>query len=72
MGKGASHGSPYLYDRAVPLLVRAPGRVAAGQVDPTPASFATFTKTLAALLGIRAPAGDWGGEDLTARATTAP
>lgn len=72
VGKGASHGSPYLYDRAVPLLVRAPGRVGAGQVDPTPASFATFTKTLASLLGIRPLPGDWGGEDLTARATTAP
>jgi len=72
VGKGASHGSPYLYDRAVPLLVRAPGRVAAGQVDPTPTSFATFTKTLASLLGIRPLAGDWGGEDLTARATRAP
>jgi len=72
VGKGASHGSPYLYDRAVPLLVRAPGRVAAGQVDPTPTSFATFTRTLATLLGIRPLPGDWGGEDLTARATTAP
>lgn len=72
VGKGASHGSPYLYDRAVPLLVRAPGRVAAGQADPTPTSFATFTKTLAALLGIRPLPGDWGGEDLTTRATVAP
>lgn len=72
VGKGAGHGSPYLYDRAVPLLVRAPGRVAAGQVDPTPTSFATFTKTLASLLGIRPLAADWGGEDLTTRATTAP
>lgn len=72
VGKGASHGSPYLYDRAVPLLVRAPGRVAAGQVDPTPTSFATFTKTLTSLLGIRPLPGDWGGEDLTTRATVAP
>ena len=72
IGKGAGHGSPYLYDRAVPLLVRAPGRVAAGQVDPTPTSFATFTKTLASLLGVRPLAGDWGGEDLTARAAVAP
>src|SRR6185295_2854629 len=31
-GRGTNHGSPYLYDRAVPLLVRAPGRVPAGVV----------------------------------------
>ena len=72
VGKGASHGSPYLYDRAVPLLVRAPGRVAAGQVDQAPTSFATFTKTLTSLLGVRPLPSDWGGEDLTARATVAP
>ena len=72
VGKGASHGSPYLYDRSVPLLVRAPGRVGAGQVERAPTSFATFTKTLTSLLGVRPLGGDWGGEDLTARATVAP
>ena len=71
VGKGSSHGSPYLYDRAVPLLVRAPGRVQPGQVATAPQSFATFAKTLASLLGIHAPASDWGGEDLTAGASAA-
>jgi len=71
VGKGSSHGSPYLYDRAVPLLVRAPGRVPAGQVATEPQSFATFTKTLSGLLGIHAPASDWGGQDLTAPASAA-
>ena len=66
VGKGSSHGSPYLYDRAVPLLVRAPGRVTPGQVRSAPESFASFAKTLSALLGIHAPASDWGGADLTA------
>jgi hypothetical protein len=72
VGKGSSHGSPYLYDRAVPLLVRAPGRVQPGQVATAPQSFATFTKTLSGLLGIHAPASDWGGQDLTAGASAAP
>jgi arylsulfatase A-like enzyme len=63
-GAGTSHGSPYLYDRAVPLLVRAPGRVPAGQERRGPVAFATFARTAAALLGIRLPAGAGTGEDL--------
>lgn len=59
-----SHGSPYLYDRAVPLLVRAPGRVPAGQVIDRPLSYATFARTAASLLGLPPLAGV-GGEDLT-------
>jgi hypothetical protein len=54
-GFGMSHGSPYLYDRSVPLLVRAPGRFAAGVVRDAPVSFTTFTRTAAALLGIVPP-----------------
>ncbi len=52
---GTSHGSPYLYDRAVPLVFYGPGitpgdvRAAAGPVDIAP--------TLARLLGIKAPSG---------------
>jgi hypothetical protein len=65
-GFGTSHGSPYLYDRAVPLLVRAPGRVTAGRVVETPLSFASFTRTAASLLGVRPPAGARPGTDLTA------
>jgi arylsulfatase A-like enzyme len=55
VGRGSSHGSPYLYDRAVPLLVRAPGRVPAGAVRAEPTSYAAFTRTAAALLAIPEP-----------------
>jgi hypothetical protein len=55
VGKGTSHGSPYLFDRAVPLLVRAPGRAAAGRVLDAPVSFRAFTRTLSTLLGIEPP-----------------
>ena len=54
-GKGTSHGSPYLFDRAVPLLVRAPGRAAAGKVLAQPISFRAFSRTLATLLGVEPP-----------------
>jgi arylsulfatase A-like enzyme len=65
-GFGCSHGSPYLYDRAVPLLVRAPGRVAAGRTVDGPLPFSTFTRTASALLGVRPPTGARAGQDLTA------
>lgn len=64
VGAGASHGSPYLYDRAVPLLVRAPGRVKAGQVRERPVAFTAFARTAASLLGIAPPAAAATGEDL--------
>ncbi len=53
-GRGTNHGSPYLYDRSVPLLVRAPGRVAAGaEVGAgTACSYTLFARTAAALLGV--------------------
>jgi hypothetical protein len=51
-GKGTSHGSPYLFDRAVPLLVRAPFHARAGDVIDAPVSFRAFTRTLATLLGV--------------------
>ncbi|HVR62042.1 MAG TPA: alkaline phosphatase family protein [Polyangia bacterium] len=63
-GFGTSHGTPYLYDRAVPLLVRAPGRVRAGAVIDAPVPAATFTRTAAALLGVRAPAAADPGDDV--------
>jgi hypothetical protein len=53
-GCGSSHGSPYLYDRAVPLLVRAPGR-AKPRVVEGPVPYSAFTRTVAALLGITPP-----------------
>jgi arylsulfatase A-like enzyme len=65
-GFGGNHGSPYLYDRTVPLLVRSPGRVPAGEVRDEPIAFSSFSRTAAALLGVGAPAGD-AGRDLTAR-----
>jgi hypothetical protein len=65
-GFGMNHGSPYLYDRAVPLVVRAPGRVQAGQVRDAPAGAAAFARTAASLLGVRAPAAARDGEDLAA------
>jgi hypothetical protein len=63
-GAGTNHGSPYLYDRAVPLLVRAPGRVAAGAVREQPVHFTTFVRTAASLLGVPAPATAGAGENL--------
>jgi arylsulfatase A-like enzyme len=60
-GQGMSHGSPYLHDRAVPLIVRAPGRVAPGEVYDRPVSFKTFARTAAALLGL-APQSAWAAD----------
>lgn len=53
-GKGSSHGTPYLYNRAVPLLVRAPHHVQSGLVEVNPRKYTSFTATMAALLAIRA------------------
>jgi hypothetical protein len=68
VGRGTNHGSPYLYDRAVPLIVRAPGRVPAGAVRIVPTSFAAFARTAASLLAIPEPPGLAGSDapDLTA------
>jgi len=67
VGRGTSHGSPYLYDRTVPLLIRAPGRVPAGTTRVAPTSYAAFARTAAALLGIPEPSGLAGSDapDLT-------
>jgi hypothetical protein len=64
VGKGTSHGSAAPNDRMVPLLVRAPGRVAAGRVEPRPVPPSTFAVTAAHLLGVAPPAGARGGRDL--------
>jgi len=45
-GFGSSHGSPRLCDRAVPILVRAPGRVAAGRVVDEPQPFTRYRALL--------------------------
>ena len=57
-GKGTSHGTPWLYDRTVPLFVRgAPGDVDAGAVIDDPVDFSAYAAIEAALLGLdpRAP-----------------
>jgi hypothetical protein len=51
-GKGASHGSPYLFDRTVPLFIRAPSRIPAGQIVHAPISVREFAGTAGALLGV--------------------
>jgi Type I phosphodiesterase / nucleotide pyrophosphatase len=66
-GRGISHGSPYLYDRAVPLVVRAPGRIRPGTTIEAPVPFSAFARTAASLLGVRPPAAAAPGVDLTAR-----
>jgi hypothetical protein len=66
VGKGTSHGSPYFYDRAVPLLARAPGRVAAGRVVDKTLTPGAFTRTAAALLGIAPPPAASAAMDLAA------
>jgi hypothetical protein len=55
IGKGTSHGTPWLYDRAVPIVVRAPGRAAAGRVIDAPVPVTAFTRALAELLGVAPP-----------------
>jgi hypothetical protein len=53
---GTSHGTPYLYDRTVPLFVRAPGRIEGGKVLEGPLPFSAFARTATKLLGVPAPA----------------
>ena len=65
VGKGTSHGTPYLYDRSVPLLVRAPGRVPAGVVVNEPVGFGAFARTAAALLEIDPPVAAARAQNLT-------
>jgi hypothetical protein len=69
-GRGLNHGSPYLFDRTVPLLVRAPGRVPAGRMLTDPHRFDAFARTAAALLEIPPPSAATGGTDLTRSAAT--
>jgi hypothetical protein len=60
-GLGANHGSPRLFDRSVPLYLRAPGCAPARTLLAEPLNFDAFTRTLASLLGLPrdsiAPAG---------------
>jgi hypothetical protein len=50
--KGASHGSPHLYDRTVSMLVRAPGLVDAGVVIDDPVDFSAYSALEAAFVGL--------------------
>ena len=52
---GTSHGSPWLYDREVPVLFSGPG-VAHTEVDEDGISQARIATTIARLLGVAAPA----------------
>ena len=70
--RGTTHGSPYLYDRAVPLLVRAPGRVAPNRIVSEPLDFRAFPRTAAALLDIEAPSAARSGRDLAGLQPPAP
>ena len=51
----ATHGSPHDYDRRVPLIFRGPG-IRPGLYD-APAAVVDIAPTLAAILGLEAPAG---------------
>jgi len=52
-GKGTSHGTPWLYDRTVPLFVRgAPGAVDAGALILDPVDFSAYSEIEAAFLGL--------------------
>jgi hypothetical protein len=66
-GRGTDHGTPYLFDRSVPLLARVPHRLPAGRVIGDPLPYETFARTLATALGVDFPAAALGA-DLTARA----
>lgn len=65
-GHGINHGSPYLYDRSVPLLLRAPQGARAGSRISEHLRPADFTATAAAALQIRPPAGAVDGRNLLA------
>ncbi len=69
--QGVAHGSPYLYDRSVPLLARIPGKLPQGQRLAGPVPFETFSRTAALALGIDFAPG-LKGTDLRAPAAPAP
>ena len=61
---GTSHGSPWPYDRRVPIVLRGPGIVSGPAAGP--AATIDIAPTLAALLGVAAP-GDLDGAPLPLR-----
>ncbi|WP_454796585.1 alkaline phosphatase family protein [Novosphingobium lindaniclasticum] len=60
--KVASHGSPWDYDRRVPMLFWRKGMT--GFEQPTPVETVDIAPTLAATVGLTAPAGTWDGRCL--------
>jgi predicted AlkP superfamily pyrophosphatase or phosphodiesterase len=60
--KVASHGSPWDYDRRVPMLFWRKGMV--GFEQPTPVETVDIAPTLAATVGLTAPVGTWDGRCL--------
>lgn len=57
VGRGESHGSPWLYDRSVPLLVRPPASMASdlerrGTVHTAPIGFRAYARTLRSWFGL--------------------
>jgi hypothetical protein len=51
-GKGTNHGSPYLYDRAVPLIVRTKDKSDAGRIIQEPIDFTAYSEIEASMLGL--------------------
>jgi len=68
-GHGINHGSPYVYDRTVPLFVRSADRAHAGTTRQEQLRPADFAATAAALLQIDPPAGARDGRNLAAPST---
>lgn len=52
IGKGTSHGTPYLFDREVPLFVRTADRANAATVIEERVDFAAYSAIEASLLGL--------------------
>ena len=69
LGKGMSHGGPYLFDRSVPLIVRAPHRVHGGVTIQEPIGFGAYVRSLAALLGVPAPKDASDAKEIVPRVT---
>ena len=61
-GYTATHGSPWDYDRRVPILFWRKGL--AREELPQPVETVDIAPTLAALIGLEAPAGTWDGRCL--------
>jgi predicted AlkP superfamily pyrophosphatase or phosphodiesterase len=61
-GSVATHGSPWDYDRRVPILFWRKGL--AGEEQPAPVETVDIAPTLAAMLGLKVPQGDFDGRCL--------